>query len=290
MLVSALYCPCNERGNPLDHYESGACPSPPLPLPWIASLLDAQLRDERHRDNNITATRLLTCPRQVAIEDNIPSMLDLRQTNTPHVGTVIHREMAFQQSAENANVRVSGQLFGVQITGEMDVVLRNKEGKVEAIEDYKFHGEVSQGFKFSAAVDPEGAAQLNIYRMLGEQCRDDFAVKRMGLWHGAIVSARSKAPAWFYRPVPMLTEQNIANIKPNGAAYTVAQIVEQYAAFHRGLHALPEGLEGAEREQAVRALIKTMPLVGREMWRGSKCTTYCVVRRTCDAIEGITTL
>lgn len=285
MRITGLYCTCNDHTNPVDHYFSGGCSDPPMALEWIDAILASNAADDRHAGNEVTATRVLTCPRQVAIEDNCDNVADLRQMNNMQNGTMKHAFLSqHRRTGCDYNVRVAGTLFGTAISGEMDKYNRS----IGEIEDWKGHSESAQNVMFGKSSNPEGAAQLNIYRLLLQQSEPDAPVKKMGLWHNAMTSAKSMAPAWFYRPVPFMSEEEIGALRPYGAKYTVREIVGMLLAFKKeAAEIITSNHSEGVRMQLLRMAIKDIPLVGREMWRGAKCNLYCAVKRTCDAIEGI---
>lgn len=90
----------------------------------------------------------------------------------------------------------------------------------------------------------------------------------------------------------MMSEEEILAVKPAGARYTVAEIIGMYLRFQRELAAAHADhvVGNSQFQERLEAAIRNIPLVGREMWRGSKCQSYCSVKTTCDRIEGIIAL
>lgn len=281
MLIKSLYCPCNNRSdNPIDHYARGVCPNPPVPLPLARGIVNSIQGDTVHRDLNITVTRCLTCPRQVAIEDTIPVVLDVRRHLSTYEGSVTHRDLqknAPPGSYTEVEIPPQGQtpptFLGVQIRGTIDFVTSD----LTEIHDYKKHSETAQRLKYErGGADRELTAQLNMYRILLEKVTP-AQIKRLIVWHGAMVSAKGP-PAWFRIEMPFMTEEEIGKLKPHGGELTVQELVEEYHDFDERIN-----VGGLDIESAVRQ----MALVGRKMWRGEKCRRYCAVKEKCDEIEGI---
>lgn len=286
----------------MDHYHSGACRKPPMPLPRINGILSSIQGDTAHRDGKITATRVLTCARQVIIEDNVPTPFDVLSYNSIYDGIIEHEAMQRHAPAgtyAEVHLPLPGQslprLFGTEIEGTIDFVTAD----MREIHDYKKHSETAQKFKFQrGGSDPELAAQLNIYRLLLEQCVPGAHIERLVVWHGAMTSAAGPPP-WFRVELPLMDEAAIERIKPHGGEYTVRQIIDAYWQFEserKGL-VLPTdaevGLAGAVPDPAADPLalaIRRVPLMGRKMWGGKKCVSYCPVKDLCDRIEGVTRL
>ncbi len=300
MKIASLRCACTPGPLPIDHYHNGACRKPPMPLPRINGILASIQGDTTHQGGRITATRVLTCARQVIIEDSIPTPFDVLSYNSIYDGVIEHEAMqrhAPPGTYTEVRLPLPGQepprLFGVPIEGTIDFLTAD----LREIHDYKKHSETAQKFKFQrGGADQELAAQLNIYRLLLEQCLPEAHVERLVVWHGAMTSAGGPPP-WFRVELPLMTEEEIAEIRPNGGDYAVRQIVAEYVKFSRGA-ALPTdaevGLAGTEpppsEESALEAAIRRVPLMGRKMWGGKKCVSYCAVKDICDRIEGITRL
>lgn len=296
MKIASLRCACSFGSLPLDHYHSGACKKPPMPLPRINGILASVQGDTAHRDGKITATRVLTCARQVIIEDNIPVPFDVLSYNSIYDGIIEHDAMqrhAPPGTYAEIHLPLPGQsppmLFGVPVEGTIDFVTAD----MREIHDYKKHSETAQKFKFQrGGADPELAAQLNIYRLLLEQCVAGTRIEKLVVWHGAMTSAAG-APPWFRVELPLMDEAQIARIKPHGGDYTVQDIVNAYVGFAGATTSadLPTdaevGLAGAGGTK-LEAAIRAVPLQGRKMWNGKKCQLYCSVRDTCDRIEGVT--
>lgn len=311
MKVSSLHCACARTPLPLDHYSSGACPRPPMPLPRILGILANVAGDTVHRDGRITATRVLTCPRQVAIEDNIPAPFDVLSYNSIYDGVIEHAAM--QRTAPPGTyteIRLPPEgaepprLFGVPIEGTIDFVTAD----LREIHDYKKHSESAQAFKFeSGGADPEVAAQMNIYRLMLAQCVPDAKVERLVVWHGAMTSANTKTfrtkqpvPPWFAVALPLMSEEEIAAMRPHGGEHTVQQIVDAYVRFETekaevllptdrevGVRGEPAEYNYPDDGRRLKAALKNIPLVGRGMWKGQKCQRYCAVKDICDDIEGL---
>src|SRR6267143_5516598 len=189
-----------------------------MPLPRILGILANVAGDTTHRDGRITATRVLTCPRQVAIEDNIPAPFDVLSYNSIYDGVLEHVAMqrtappgAYTEIHLPPEGRPIPRLFGVEIEGTVDFVTAD----LREIHDYKKHSESAQAFKFeSGGADQEVAAQLNIYRLMLEQCVEGAHIEKLLVWHGAMTSANTKTfrtkqpvPPWFAVELPLMGEE-----------------------------------------------------------------------------------
>lgn len=316
MNLMGLRCACRPRAVlPLDHYTSGACPDPPFMLEWIEDILDDVTSDTLHRDGNITATRLLGCPRETVLLDNLPVALDPGRLHNAKWGSVFHDRL-HQRAARGTYAEVSLPpdgaeppiLFGVPVRGKVDKV----RADFSEICDWKTHGETSHQIKYrlkqAGRIDRELAAQLNIYRILIARSvlkvPDDQFRPVLTAWHVAQVRARrgpgepppkprgksgwmpeEPPPPGFRVRLPIMSEEEIARMRPfdddeapGTQPYTVRDFVGMYEGFRRDRAA------GMAMQDAVR---KNLPLVGRGVWKGTKCTRYCAALELCDGIEGV---
>ena len=298
MKIGALKCKCSLEPQPVTHYEKRECKDLPMPLPWLLAILQRNKSDQTHRDNNFTVTRLLTCPRSVAIEDNLPNVIDLRHLNSPTWGHAVH-EFMHRNTPEGmySEVRLplEGQkpplILGVPLRGTVDVL----SGDTVVLEDYKCTSESSMKFKWgrkeTAAI--EVRAQASLYKILIEKCMPETKIQEAAIWNGAMTGARCPAPPWFRVQIDWLEEWEIGAIRPHGCDFTVEQIIVLYKEFHERLNDLRAmGIEPETEEwfDRVAEIIGKIPMVGKPMWRGSKCEKYCSVKDTCYGIEGITTI
>lgn len=272
---------------PLDHFDAGGgCPRPPAPKAWIRSIIRRVLGDERHAGNRITVTRLLGCPREGAIYDNIPLVLDPMDFNATAQGTLRHEEMEKGADSGWVEVPVKGLFLGEVVEGTIDYI--SPRG---VLEDYKTHGESSQVLKWKkGGVENEVRAQGSLYKLLlaqtppTKECAfpEQIAagLKVMRVWHGAEVAARCAAPPWFDVELPWMEEEEIAALKPHGAALTVREILGLWRRLQDDIG------KAAGDSVKVDAAVNGVPLVGEGIWGGSKCRTYCGALRDCWRLAG----
>lgn len=314
MRIVGLACRCR-KGEilPLDHFEAspaaGGCANPPLPVEWIRSILAGIEGDALHRDNRITATRLLGCPREIILLDNEGIVFDPIKAHSGHAGSVWHAEMERHVKGARTTVTLPPTpMFGIEVSGEFDKAAQDWS----EIVDWKTHGESSMELKWqrfqSGQPDRELAAQLNIYRLAIARSilkvPDDQYQPRLIGWHLAMVRAaagpgeppiepsrrggygkKEPPPPAFQVQCPIMSEDEIARVRPfdderspGAQPYTVREIVRMYAEYHAAVKA------GMSMDLALR---RHVPLVGRGMWGGKKCTRYCSALGACDKVEGI---
>ena len=276
----------------LDHWRRGECPRPPMPVRWLLACVRHQQRDMAHRNNNLTATRLLTCPVQIAILDNLTIRLDPTRLNSGCGGHAI-QQFADDYAEPGDYVRVrfplpgqtAPRILNVEVSGEVDYM----DPGVVIIEDMKFHSETAQMFKVQAALgmrpdpaqDADYAAQLSIYARIVRQCVPGADPKVLRIYDGAMVSGKgmiwSKVAStpWVDRTFTEMTDAQLAAHRPKGGQATVADLIQDYGRF----------LASDRSEQAIRE----MPLRGRTMMGGQMCPRYCLAREECDRLQGIVT-
>lgn len=310
MKIKSLYCPCNERtDNPLDHYEREDCGAVPLgkpervPLEWITAVLAQATSDKYHADGRLTATRILGCPRESVILDNKEIVYDVRSGNQTYHGTLLHRELerCARPGAYQEIVIPPFQLGDYFVEGRTDRVA----GDFSVIKDWKSHSENSQRFKYEYFMkgerDPEGAAQLNIYRI--GIAKSVLKVEPMEyrpklvLVHGANV-AFDGVP-WFEAEQPVLSEEQILALRPFDDAkhpgtqpFTVRELMKQHV----------DATTRIKAGEPIDDVIKSMPMVGQNVWAwkwnkaarshvrqaiGDKCLKYCVAAEACMGLHGI---
>lgn len=301
MPVTQLFCPCVGARVPLDHYESGACggwrKGMKMPLGWVIGVVRGALRDRLHADGRLTATRVLTCAREVLIRDFLDVFFDPRSANSTQWGTNNHEFIA-ANSPTGGYVKVSfggpdsalpaARLLGVEMAGELDHIVSD----FSAIHDYKMHAMTAQSFKASGKPDETTAGQMNIYRLALEQVCESARgkVQELLAFHGSMAPASEKlycwrcksssaCPPWMPQVQPILSEEQIAQIKPGGGEFTVAEIITEYEGFFK------RQADGVALEDNLRMV----PLIGRTMFGKKKCTEYCQpgVKFECDRLEGI---
>jgi len=320
MLIESLYCSCIEGEVPTDHYapEPGSktevCIAPPMPLPWLLAMISINKSDDIHSGNRMSATRMQSCPRKIAIEDNIPARrVNMKQFNSMTWGTAIHEFMqkhtppGFYQEIELPPkgsppvMLFQGTEAEIAVRGRLDILTPD----TILLEDYKCTSESSQKFRFNRrAADPEWRAQASIYKILGKRSIADIDIKQAAIWSGAMTSARCPAPPWFKIPLAWMGEEEILMMKPHGAEFSVADNIIQFKhflkmkaeldlTFRTRKHDCEDRLvidTGPEYKKALYDLIATMPLAGRGAWRGEMCKKYCGSARTCNEMEGLVVL
>jgi hypothetical protein len=231
-----------------------------MKLGWILSILKKQLDDKLHSGGNLTFTRVLDCPRKILIQDWLPVFYDVRNANTPHVGTTMHKEIEENTIPGNyteVEIPIEGKpkpvIFGMEIKGKVDEIAND----VSWIEETKFHGDKSQSFKVQRGklVDDDLIVQLNEHRMAVEQTFEmPGVVKRLWCWHGAMTTVGKEA--WYHVEVPIRDEAWCLNAKPKDGKTTVQQIVEIYKdAFARK--------EAGENPETICA---SLPLIGEDFY------------------------
>lgn len=310
MKIASLYCPCNGRSdNPLDHYERADCgavePGRPerIPLEWITAILENAQGDKYHAGGRLTATRILGCPREAVILDNKPVVYDVRSGNQTYHGTMLHRELerCARPGAYQEIVIPPFEFGGALLEGRTDRVA----GDFTVIKDWKSHAESSQRFKYEhfqkGGRDPEGAAQLNIYRIgIAKsvlKVNPDEYRPRLALVHGA--NTNFDGVPWFEAEQPVMTEEQILNLRPfddeknpGTQHFTVRELMAQHIDANKRL-AAGEPLDD---------VIRSMPMVGKDVWAwkwnkftksrvrqeiGDKCRKYCVAAEVCMGLQGI---
>ena len=315
MLIDSLYCSCIEGEVPTDHYwpvkdsKTEPCTAPPMPLPWLLAIIDINLNDDIHSGNRMSATRIQSCARRIAIEDNLPSRrINLQRFNSPTWGTAIHEFMqkhtppGFYQEIELPPkgappvLLFQGTEAEIAVRGRLDVLTPD----TVLLDDYKCTSESSQKFRFNRrGADPEWRAQASVYKLLGERSTEGgIKIERAAVWSGAMTSARCPAPPWFRIPLAWMGEEEILMMKPHGGEFSVADNIIQFKTFLRAKAEIDEEFKVTLRKtafcpsylEALKGIIQKMPLAGRNQWRGEMCKKYCGVSRLCNEMEGLVTL
>lgn len=321
MLIESLYCTCVEGEVPKDHYLKGTkehpkCIAPPMPLPWLLGILDLNDTDDVHSGNRMSATRMLTCARKIALEDNIPTRrVNLKHMNSPTWGTAIHefmqkhtppgyyQEVELPPKGSPPVLLFEGTEAEVAVRGRLDILTPD----VVLLQDYKCTSESSQKFRWNRrAADPEWRAQASIYKIVGAKSTEGaIDIKRAAVWSGSMTSGRCPAPPWFEIPLAWMGEEEILVMKPHGGEFSVADNIVQFKTFLLAKAKLDEEwrlrkmdssghaivpTEHPGYQKALKAIIAKMPLGGRGMWRGEMCKTYCTPARSCNELEGLVVL
>lgn len=301
MQIKDVYCATEGAVFPADHWHKlhdteGACKRPPMPPGLIRRIMKSGTEDKRHAAGNITATRLLTCPREVVILDNFPITFDPRRFHSAHIGTLVDREIKegtlpgeYKEIIIPSTKFFEGTQWEIKMSGAIDYISPN----LVVMDDYKFHGDRSYWYKMKeGGITPEYRAQLSMYKFGVEKNMPGLRIERGGIWHGAMTAAsidddagRPETP-WFYVDAPFFeNEMDILKIrpsddkkKPGTQPYTVGDIILFYKQ-HR--QRVAEGMDVLEST-------KLVPLVGRNMFNKQKCLKYCPAQKQCDEMEGLT--
>lgn len=282
MKIAGFYCSCVGRNVAIDHYSSMSCKNPPMPIPWILGAIHKQTSDDVHCGNQMSASRLTHCLRAMAIEDNIPSVINVQDLDAATAGTAMHEfmqrhtpkgmlaEMELPAEGKPKAMLFAGTDCEIEVRGRLDVVNLN----TAILEDYKTTSEWSQKFRFErGAADGEWNVQASVYRILLKRC-EGIEIKHAAVWSGARVGKKSKAPAWFKIPITFMNEEEILDFHPLDGQYSVRDIIREYKLFVARLSEMPA-------EQAVAMI----PLMGAVTKRYKQCD-YCTVKRICDEIAG----
>lgn len=269
---------------PPDHYQGG-CARPPMPMPWIRYLLKREQSDQEHAGERLTITRILGCQREYLISDNCGVVLDVRTLDRPARGTLMHKIL--EENAEPGTyteVRVPPPghepptLGGHPYTGRLDWVTHD----YAVIGDYKCHSEFRQKHVIQPkALFSDVDAQLNLGRIgIAKsilKCDPEMYRPRMVVTHSAFTSTTTGIPAWKDVEAKYMSEEDLLAYKPANGNYTVRELLEARAEY----------MARKARGVPVRDNIKEVPLAGRRMISGNKCTYFCGMRGVCDDIEGI---
>jgi PD-(D/E)XK nuclease superfamily len=284
VLIKGFFCTCVGRNVAEDHYSSGACKNPPMPIPWILGALHKEATDTVHQGVGMSPSRLAKCFRKTAIEATIPAIIDVRELDAAAGGTAQHEfmerhtpggmlsEVEFPREGKPMPKIFEGTEYEITMRGRCDVL---KLGGDVVLEDYKTTGEWSQKFRWERrTADPEWNVQASLYKILAKKC-EGIDIKRACVWSGARVGKKSKAPAWFQIPITFMSEEEILEVKPLDGDYTVADNIREYKLFVQRI------ADGMSKEEAVRLI----PLFGKTTKRFSECD-YCSVRGACQEISG----
>lgn len=279
MKIASLSCACTEGNLPLDHFSSGECTSPPLPLELLGGIFTHLTGDTFHADGRITATRLATCPREIAIVDALAiEGVDLTKGNSTFWGTMKHLEL-WKRKLPGTTVEIEippTPLFGVMVSGKVDKV----SADLSTIEDWKTHAENGQRYAVKE-VKASNIIQLNIYALLLKKSRG-IDIKNLAIWHLAEVGG-SGVPCGYRQEIPLLPEEVIAEMPiDEGTSVTVQEIADAYRVNAAARPLLGEGT----REEWLR-WFKLFEMVGVNLFNGKKCEKYCWAKGICDEVEAL---
>lgn len=283
MPITSLFCPlCAQEFSDLGHWDSGPCKASAMQRSWWQAMLENQLLDARHRNGQVTVTRLLGCPREWMLQDFLPTMFHPHSSHTPHVGTLVQAAAARAcPDGWVAEREVKGKLFGLEVSAsidlsKMEVDYQGQDACMGRICEGKFHSTDKDGYK-PWTLKADHAVQVNMQRLLWEQQEPGLKVVEMKLSRASMVGAGKEMPSW---DVPPMSEEQIMQHRPGGGVFTVGQIAGMIV---QALHPLNEA---TDMEGNIKAFV---PLVGRSQFNEKKCTAYCNLgcKRLCDEMEGI---
>jgi hypothetical protein len=285
MLIDGFFCPCVGRKVAPDHYSSNSCKNPPMQIGWILGALDKEMNDQIHRDNQMSATRLTRCFRHTAIEDNVPSVIDVRELDAMADGTAKHEfierhapawvrsEVEFPAEGKPRPVMFAGTEYEITMRGRADVI--NRDALSIKLDDIKTTSEWSQKFRWERrTAEIEWNVQASVYKILAKRC-EGIDITSAAVWSSARVGKKSKAPAWFQIPLTFMSEREILEVRPLDGDYTVADNIREYKLFVQRI------AEGMSKEEAVRMI----PMFGKTTKKFPECD-YCVVRDKCGELAG----
>lgn len=283
-------CPCSPGTHPLTHWGQD-CTLPADTRSWYAALLHRALNDPRHCAGNITVTRLLTCPCEWLLQDFLPYTFYPKSAHTPHVGTLVQAEKArFAPLGWVAEREVAGTLWGLPISASID--LSKLEGEPdkhtpEGLRYYAKKGYICEG-KFHAfdkdgnqpwTLKPDHACQVNMQRLLWEQCEPGLRVVEMKVSRDSMSGKASKT-----FEVPEWSLEQIGGHRPGGGSFTVKQIAGFVTNFQNALN-----FDGAteDRELVKQAIRDSIPMCCSEMYNGKKRELYMQqgVKSICEGMR-----
>jgi hypothetical protein len=245
----------------------------------VRAILAKLTQDTVHASGNLTATRLLTCPREVAISDFLHPIIDIRKFDSTHTGTLVHEDLARWAGGGKAEQRLTATFLGEKVSVQPDYISADKRYLVE----YKYHAEGGQVWAASSpSPRVEYGVQMNLAR-LGVEQETGKPVFSLQVEEGAMCGKsrkiwdRALPQAWISKEVPIMTEAEMGEVRPLGGEATVRELMEDYKKY---MPLLREG--GGEK------VIAKMPLRGRTMLNKLKCK-MCSVQEDCDRLEGIGT-
>lgn len=280
--------------------------------PWMAAFIARKEREDiRHSTPALTVTRCLTCPRETFIETLLSYAADPAERFTMDRGSALHAFAAdnwpegyISEATHRGQLTVSGKLFGVPLSAQLDA-LRVEAGRPVEIIDLKFPSDWSVKWRGRAFADDSAqwtkaigripqptpkldhAVQLNVQRLLLGQQQWALAVGYdadtvdMTLWDHATGS--NEGPVAF--PIPRIDEAAMLEVRPGGGRYTVAEIVAAHAeALARYEAEKPTTDEARERICASLPLVGAAGMFGDRIKPSTKCVQYCAARGVCDRL------
>lgn len=286
--------------NPLDGRKYGLQELDKFGYSMPQAVLQAMIRkeaiDKRHSGTNITITMGMGCPREVLINRLLDTYPDPQKIWAMHRGTWLHEQVGLAQGTledwwteESApeHCIYTGQLGGITMSCKIDAVKKD----FSELLDWKFRKDGAEKFvDVNRVAKPEDACQLNMARMLMEQCLGrDLSDMKMYIWVMSGECMRTEAP--------LMSWAQICAVHPGGSEHTIGEIFEMLRAAMAKWTEEAE-LEGTTPDQISMAsrlaIINTLPQVGKSQFVNRrnpsicKCTMYCPVKNECfDLLGGI---
>ena len=246
----------------LDHWSSGECSIYSGRV--INTILAKEQGDSNHQGYTLTPTTVLACPRQILIERFLPYAASPDSLITMSVGTWAHTAL------NRLAVPVKGTLFGHDFVGEIDAV----DGGI--LEEDKFTGASSMGWRVKHGPSTDHIAQVSMYAILHEQAYN--IIDECAINYYCVGGTKGK-PSYMRFTIKPMTEKELLRYKPFGGDQSIEENLGQLV---RAFKAIKGGAEPVD-------IIRTLPLAGATMFRGKKCTDYCTVNKVClNDIEGRT--
>jgi len=286
-------CPIHRDEVSFDHFDTcNALQGRAAYSPWLARFAAEKiLKDTRHLSLDLTATRVLGCPRATYLQTQFSYHVDPSKRALMDRGTALHGVAATMmgdrwgtEHTDLVRMTLVGKLFGHDISAAADAIRKD----LGEIVDHKFPSDFSvqyrkkkQGrLRLSDKVGGNYVAQLNIERLLLAQ--QPWAVEAgydpgnvlLTVWDHATGSNDPPEPL----AVDHVEEDELASFHPSGGDATVVDIVEELT-FAKQQEVVPAQTI-VEKEQRAASLL----LVGETQMDGKKCASYCDVEPACTKL------
>lgn len=256
-------------------------------LPYeVALRLVSRLNSPRRGDVRVSPSMMdasTTCRREAAIKAFLPYAVDLRTQWSMEEGTLIHQ--ALEEAGRTGNTEGVHYEYGLPVDGA--------GGSLEEAEIFPgifVHGTIDKldlnsktltdfkssrwprtnkaGAPIDYGVKQDWIIQTNLYRRLVKVCLD-VDIENIFVWR--IYSGSYNHNYTFRKfPIPIMPDAALeAAVRPHYESLKSYLTKTKFGAAD------------------TRTSIKAIPLDGRNMFAGKKCSQYCAVRDICDEIEGI---
>lgn len=257
MPISKWICQaCGGREVPLDHFATTKCGD--TVHPDFAFAVRAQEEAQGDR-TGVRVTHGLGCPRRAAIQAKEDFAIDPLASNASLTGTAWHALMEKHGPADQVEVKVSGKVRDIPVTGKIDRLRK------PYIEDWKHIGDFSLKYRKEDGIKLEHRVQASVYSWLCEESG------QYGFTHCRIWYHTSKGGKDALTPVEAVTMpiHDALEVKPFDGLYTVYELYQQAdKVFNNG---------GDWRE---------LPLAGESQTFGAKrMCDFCEVRDICSTAD-----